>query len=64
MKLCTAFLSLIICFQWVNIQAQGIWAAQLEKRAYAQNVSAKIEIFRKGFGGMSEKIQFNGLKNG
>jgi len=41
------------------IQAQGIWAAQLEKRVYAQDVSAKIEIFRKGYGGMSEKIRFD-----
>ena len=59
MKCKTSFLVCFIFGNIVQVQAQGIWAVQLEKRAYAQNVSAKIEIFRKGFGGMSEKIQFN-----
>jgi hypothetical protein len=53
------FLSFFVFGNLAIVQAQGILAAQLEKRAYAQDVSAKIEIYRKGVGGISDKILFN-----
>ena len=48
MKFCTALLSLIICFQWTNIEAQGIWAADMTKKVSNQTVTVNVRIFRKG----------------